>query len=511
MGYGEEFEARLKANRLKAGIYHKSDIVSQRYRSYSGAKIDRLTDDWNITESSADTEIKSALPRIRSRSRDLEQNNDYVEKYLNMNEGNVMGAAGIRLQSKARTFSGEIDKDASQRIQEAWAKWGKLGTCTVDGQFSWNSLEKLIARSVPRDGEILLRIVRNFDNGFRFSLQVLEPDFLNINLDNIVLHSGNTIRMGVEFNKWKRPVAYWILSVHPGDTAYSASAVLRNSTRVPAEEILHIYSHSRAGQTRGIPWLHTAMVRLKMLGAYEEAELVASRMAASKVWVYERTGEGKYEGDGEDALGGIEDHIEPGMSTQPPVGVEMKVLDPTHPNSAYDAFIKAALRGVASGLNVSYVSLANDLKGVNFSSIRQGVLDERTGWRITQQFYIEYMHQRVFDAWLPFALMTELKDLNFSDIGLLSHARWQPRGWGWVDPLKDSKANIQDITANLKSPSEVIRASGRDPDEVWAEIAEDKKKMQELGIFVQAPQIIDEPEDTQPEDDNEPEGDDEED
>jgi len=48
-------------------------------------------------------------------------------------------------------------------------------------------------------------------------------------------------------------------------------------------------------------------------------------------------------------------------------------VDSDYPHQMYSAFVKAHLQGIASGLGISYHALANDLEGVNYSSIRAGV------------------------------------------------------------------------------------------------------------------------------------------
>ena len=47
--------------------------------------------------------------------------------------------------------------------------------------------------------------------------------------------------------------------------------------------MLHVFLPERAHQTRGVPMLATAIGALKMLHGYREAELVAARVAASKM------------------------------------------------------------------------------------------------------------------------------------------------------------------------------------------------------------------------------------
>ena len=46
---------------------------------------------------------------------------------------------------------------------------------------------------------------------------------------------------------------------------------------------------------------------------------------------------------------------------------DMKMFDPDHPNTGFAEFESAMLRGVASGLNVSYAALSSDLSSVNYS------------------------------------------------------------------------------------------------------------------------------------------------
>ncbi|MBT7026249.1 MAG: phage portal protein [Verrucomicrobia bacterium] len=50
--------------------------------------------------------------------------------------------------------------------------------------------------------------------------------------------------------------------------------------RIPASEIIHPFITDRIAQTRGTPWMVSAMTRLQMLGAYEEAELPHPRWAS---------------------------------------------------------------------------------------------------------------------------------------------------------------------------------------------------------------------------------------
>jgi capsid protein len=49
--------------------------------------------------------------------------------------------------------------------------------------------------------------------------------------------------------------------------------------------------------------------------------------------------------------------------------------------------------------------------------------------------------------------------------------RWIAPAWEWVDPEADVKANALAVERGFKSRRQVISESGRDPDQVAAEIA----------------------------------------
>lgn len=66
-----------------------------------------------------------------------------------------------------------------------------------------------MVEGLVRDGEVLIRHIRNADNAFGCSLQILEPDFLDEEFNTSNPDNGNRIVMGVELNNFNRPEAFW--------------------------------------------------------------------------------------------------------------------------------------------------------------------------------------------------------------------------------------------------------------------------------------------------------------
>ena len=181
-------------NKLITKIAARLGFQPTRKRSYQGAAINRLTNDWLSPVTSADQEIRASLSRLRQRCRELERNNDYVRRFLSGLESNVLGHAGIGLQMKVTENGGRPDTLANDLIERAWRDWARSESCTVTGRMTWFDVQRLALRSTARDGDCILRMIRDAQ-GFR--LQLLEGDRLDINYNLAKLDSGNEVRMGV--------------------------------------------------------------------------------------------------------------------------------------------------------------------------------------------------------------------------------------------------------------------------------------------------------------------------
>ena len=108
-----------------------------RTRGYYGVNSGRLFADFNASEASADTELSSAIVKLRARSRDLSINNHYARRYFELLKTNVVGEKGVSVQVKALDGVGNLDVSGNQAVESAFHKWSKYGNCTVDGKMSW--------------------------------------------------------------------------------------------------------------------------------------------------------------------------------------------------------------------------------------------------------------------------------------------------------------------------------------------------------------------------------------
>ena len=92
--------------------------------------------------------------------------------------------------------------------------------------------------------------------------------------------------------------------------------------------------------------------------------------------------------------------------------------------------------------------------------------------------------RRVWARWMDTAVLAgaiDLPDYNRRRREYLAFG-WLPPKWDWVDPLKDARAEIEQIEAGLKSRTQALAERGYDAEQVDAEIASDRARQKSLGL-----------------------------
>lgn len=472
-----------------ADVYPEVEKTSQRKphrlglsirSAFTGAQFSDLTASWSKSAQNQPINafIKAELITIRARSRELFRNDPYLKRFISLMKSNVIGVNGIELIPDGK------NKAIKKALKQAWEEWAEFGGPDITGQHDLVSFLNLYLTSWLIDGEVFVRKhVGDVGNDLGFALEIIDAALIDstYSIDNFN-GSGNRITCGIEYSQSGRPVAYHLSGKNGNDYYLVGSRAL---TRIPADQIMHRFTIEYPSQSRGIPAVAAAMFRLKMLSGYEEAEVTAARVAAAKMGFFTRSAEGHgYEGEESEDGSRIMDAA-PGTFEELDPGVNLETFDPQHPGANYGAFIKAVLRAIASGLGVSYNSLANDLEGVNFSSIRSSVLEDRELYKAAQNWIIRSFLKPMFKDWREYAVLSGT--VRASDHRAII-CYWQPRRWAWVDPVKDQKAAELAIALKTKSRSEVIRESGRDPVEVWREIQEEIELLESMGLDISTPE-----------------------
>ena len=475
----------------------KGAIVTIKPQNYAAAGNNNLTYNWTSYKYTSDQIIEKFLPFLVARSCEQCMNNPYASRYLQLLGDNVIGDNGIMLQAQAKDANGKLDQVANQAQEKAWEEWQKAENCDVTGKLDFITMSKLVLTTVAREGEALIRICKGKSvNNWGFALQLIDPRRLDLNKNQLNRENGNFIRFGIEFNQYGKPLNYYIKKDIDG---YYSEVSGNNHYIIPADEIIHLFLPQYVDQKRGLPWYSNVLLRMNMLNGFEEAAVAHARAGACQMGFITNNDPDAYEEDDEKDMN-IDIDATPASFHELPPGYDVKKYDPAYPNGEFDVFSKSILRSIAVGLNSGYSSISGDLSSVNFSSLRQGILDEREVWKGLQKWFKTNFTERVHGAWLKFSLLASrikcgsgfLKPERYEKY---KDVTWTMRRWSWVDPVKDVNSAAISVQNGFRSRSDVIREQGRDPQEVWTEIEKENEEIRAKGILVKSEVINDVSED----------------
>jgi lambda family phage portal protein len=441
-------------------------------RHYEAATPGRRTQNWPRRKGDANATLLPALSDLRAHSRDLVRNNPWARKGLRVVTNHTVGW-GIT----AKPVGG---KGATAAWGRTWKAWAGTTAIDADGQHTFAGLQKLVMRTVAESGEALVRRRwRRASDGWPLplQLQVLEPDYLDTTRDGGLTDGGEVIG-GIEFDKLGRRVAYWLYSHHPGGRSHW---VKPTSKRVAAADVIHVFDSERAGGQRGVPWFAPVILRLKDFDEYEDATLLRQKIAACfAAFVTDPDGAmpplgQATTGAGDEPL----DEIGPGMIANLQPGKSIEFANPPSV-SEHDGYSKVQLRAIAAGLGITYEALTGDYSQVNYSSARMARIEFQQN---VHDWHWNMLIPKLCDpvwAWAMEAAQVA---------GVLSvrlGVEWTPPPIAMLDPLAEAKGAIAQIRGGLMTPSAAVRERGFDPDAHFGEYAEDLKRLDDLGIVLDA-------------------------
>ena len=456
-------------------------------RAFAAAQINRLTESWRVLGDKIDDELRNDLDALRSRSRTLENNNDFALRYLDTVETNLIGDTAPALVSFVDDAPGQPDTAARQAIVVGWNTWGARGICEVSGQSTWTEICQAIARGTARDGEFL--IMEHYgqaaaENAYGYALQILDVDRLATWSNRDPAPGINAIVCGVEISPRGKPVAYHF-------NAGKNSGWSRDTERVAARTMLHRFVHTRPEQRRGIPWPHAAMLSMHYAGEFSLSAIMAAKHGADHLGFFTTP-------DGEAPALGAEASDEPGariVTSAPgvwdtlPEGTVPFTVDSKYPNEVFAPFMTAQNQRMASGLpGANYPELCNDYAAVNYGSLRGASLSSRDEWKKRQKWLAGAWLTPIFTHWLKMAVASGAITLpNGAPLPLqkiekfLAHG-WRFRGWDWIDPAKDIKAARESVELRVNSITRIAAARGVDIEEIYDDLQQEQALAARYGI-----------------------------
>lgn len=424
--------------------------------------------------------LAAAGPEMNARARWLVRNNGYASNAVESWAANAVGD-GIKPSARVTTARHKL------ALQDLWLAW--TDEADAEGLTDFYGLQRRAAREVFITGEVFLRFrPRRPDDGLRvpLQLQMLPSEMLPGEMNRPAAIEGHWIRQGIEFDRIGRRVAYHFHRRHPSDA--TEPGLKGETVRVPATEVVHVMDPVEAGQLRGVSRFAPAMVKLLLLDQYDDAELDRKKIAALyAMFVTNPLGPDEEPLMPED---GDELEVSPGSIVNLLPGQDVTIADPADSGTTYEPFQFRTLLQVAAALGIPYSYLTGDVARGNFANSRLSLMEFRrrvSSWQHSVMVY--QMCLPVWQRWMDMAILAGALKLPSYERRRAEYqaCSWLPTRWDWVDPLKDTDAELAQIAAGLKSRTQAVSERGYDAEVLDQEIAAERARERKLKLDFRQP------------------------
>lgn len=442
-----------------------------RSETYAAAKTDRLTGSWSPVDSTVNEIISASNALIRPRIRQLVRDFPYFSKAVSASVDFTVGA-GITYQARVRERNGDaLDHRLNQTIEDAFNFWADEADAAR--RLHYYEIMQLAKRQDMETGEFIL-VATRLENQGRFlpyALQIYEPDQLATSADNVHMSApGNTIDQGIEY----RPATGEVMAYHFIDPDGWGKTL-----RIPAERVIHKFATLRPDQIRGVSPLVAAVLMAHDMHDYIDAEIDAAKMAAKRLAVVTSANPMAYQTANltTDADTNLKiDEMENAIIEYLRPGEDITISSNPRPGDNFQPTTRFLITMLAVVSGIPYEILSGDYQGLNYSTSRTARNDFSLQMRPVASRHVRHFCQPTLNGFLTSAVINKRLALPdyYVNPQTYQRAAWQPPGMESIDPLRETKARLDEVRAMLRSPQEIIRARGGDPEKVLQEIEDFK-------------------------------------
>ena len=481
---------------------------------------------WLVGGGGAEDDIDVHGALLRKRARDLYAGGGLARSGPNTLTTNVVGW-GIKpkpkIDSEFLNLSDDARDEWERNTLREFQLWAESPMCDAERQQNFYGLQELAFLSMLVSGDCfgLFGMKENKRTPYQTTIRILEADRIGTpesNGESLVteLDGGGRIVDGVELDKEGAVVRYYIASRHPlaesnsTELEYTAIDAFGKDTGYP--NILHIMTHERPEQRRGVPFVAACIEYLKQFDRYLTAEL-AAQVVSSMLTAFIIN-----EADG--ASVGLEDSVaedekvtdndlnlelRPGAIYDLPPGKKIETVNPLRQNTAFEGFVSTFETLIGSGQNIPKEVLIHKYDS-NYTASRSALLDFWKTVRVYRSKFNQMFNQQVWEMWLSEAVaIGRVEAPGFFDDPAIRRAwcgcMWNGVTMGHVDPKKEVEAAIMRINHNLSTEEqEAAEYNGND----WSEVVRQRRKEIEA-LADLMPAVTEDPEDNSDEKEEEEE------
>lgn len=445
--------------------------------AFDAGRPHRSRADWSPV--GGNSEMINGMSRqiIREKARDLERNSDITNSVIGAFERNVVGN-GFKLQADTG------DDKLNMLIETAFETWQKPSNCDITGTQSFVELCTMAVRRMRVDGGMLF--LKTYTGSKQYPLQLQARDISDLDGCYVLpqnVKKGHALVNGVELNPYGKPVAYYIRQ-QKIDGWYDIEPV-----RMPADMVIPLWMKYTPQQVREMSPLAMTVGRVANTEDYLSTIAIKEKTLACLAIFIKRqnpvTGSmpGRFNMNAVDERTGYQQRsLTPGMIEELLPGDEAQSVIPSGQASNAKDMLCTFNRFIGAGQGLSYEAVSRDMSQVNYSSARQGLLEDRRTYQRMQRFLIDHFLDVVYEAFLD-AVVTagtiHISDYWQNRDKYLAHY-WTAPGWSWIDPVKEVTANTISINSNQESLASVCSKNGVDWEATLEQRAKELKRQKEL-------------------------------
>lgn len=348
----------------------------------------------------------------------------------------------------------------------------------------------MAVRRMEVDGGILIIKANTPGGPVPLTLQMREVDDLDTTYNVLKLDNGNYVVDGVELDNYGRHAAYYFRDYSPD------GFMALKPTRVAADRVIYLQRFKTPSQVREMSPLAPSLSRTRDINEYIEAVNVQARVAACFAAVVKKLtpavaglGRGAASSKTDAATGYGGQTITPGMIYQMQPGEELDTVNPPAMGSSVKDLLSVQQRLAGAGQGLSYEAASRDMSQVNYSSARQGLLEDQEEYLELQQYLVDHLLYEVYTSFLISAALVGALPFTVAELfrdkrRYMAH-RFIPKGWSWIDPLKEATANKIALETGQETLAHIAAAQGQDWREVIAQRGRELEAMRAAGILTQ--------------------------
>jgi lambda family phage portal protein len=443
--------------------------------------------------------------------------------------------AGLRLfpriPYKLLGLTADEARDWERNTVREFQLWAESKECDWRRRNNFYDLQNIAYATYLTDGDsfaLFRRANPSYAMPYTLRIQLLEANRVSNPLGPAATYSeanawgieqlnpdnGNHIVNGVEVTPDGRLEAYWVSNKVPGDlvdidgaTTWTRIEAFGSATGMP--NMLQVCHDTRAEQYRGVPYLAPVLEQLKQIGRYCNAELTAAIIRSFLSIFFTNTqasnsldnilpsayGAPDDDHAGEPVVDAARYKLGPGQLNSLPKGVDVKTVDSSNAQIAYDSYMTHLEKSVAASLNIPYEVLLKCFNS-SYSASRGALLQAQDEFKTRRRWFAADFCQPIYDQWLMEAVATGriLCPGFFTDP--VKRRAWCSADWfgptmSILDPIKDVNGAALRVKYGLTTRErEAAEMTGSDLEENLEQIAYEQALIKNLGLNIGSPEVL---------------------